>query len=151
MNSHFDFLRKSGGNTGNAGNGFSKANDIRGFRRNRLLPRQGKETVITGNGGVEKVFVLPAIPIQKEAVVTVKPNARADAPSITSATTAKEADVNYLYHERAGIFQYDGELSQSEAERLAYQETLLIYMEETHPTIMDTFQNIILNNPGENT
>ncbi|NCP62045.1 MAG: hypothetical protein GW838_02295 [Alphaproteobacteria bacterium] len=94
--------------------------------------------------------MLPAIPTQKEAVVTVEPKARDVVPAVTGVPTQNDKDINYLYHERAGILQYDGGFSQSEAERLVYQETLLIYMEETHPTILETFQNIILNNSGEN-
>ena len=151
MSSYFDFLKKRGGNGGNTGNESSNSRHINGFNGGYVLPDQQMPPVTSGNTGIEKSFLLPAIPTPKEAVVTVEPNVGADVTAVPGVTTQNDKDINYLYQERAGIFQYDAGLPKAEAERLAYQETLLTYMEETYPKIVATFQNIILNNTGKNT
>ena len=126
MSSYFDFLKKRSGAGGSGG-----------YEPPNVSHTKGLETP-------------QSITSQIHAGVISEPFVTAASTTITTISAEKDADMNYLYHERAGILQYDGELSQSEAERLAYQETLLIYMEETHPAIAETFQNIILNNSGEN-
>tara|TARA_R110002095_G_C4240447_1_gene238903 strand:- start:883 stop:1338 length:456 start_codon:yes stop_codon:yes gene_type:complete len=151
MSSYFDFLNKSTGNSGSTGNESSHNNDTNGLKGPCVFPHQEISLVTSGNLEVKKSFLLPAIPRKKEPLGTVEPNARGIVPAVTSVPTQNDKDINYLYHERAGILQYDGGFPQAEAERLAYQEILLIYVEGMHPTIIETFQNIILNNSGEKT
>jgi hypothetical protein len=57
--------------------------------------------------------------------------------------TPNHEESRYFYEERAAIYQYEAGYTQEEAERLAYQETLLLFLSHCYASIHAEFEAIL--------
>lgn len=99
----------------------------------------GKE----GTRGNENLDVVPPVTPNKINEILLCSAEIKKVPPVTPVFIDQE-QFYYLYQERCAIKQFDGNLTQQEAELSAYQETLRSFIENLYPLISAQFEHIIL-------